>query len=186
MAMWHISDPRLRDLGVVTHPDVAKAMYYAQVRAPLIQLRSIPSGQTIEEDHQRNRQLIVEYIMDRVPGAIERVRRDGKTYLRTIDFDKTRQGVGMLLAEIMRIKGEGDYEAGKALVEKYGVHFDPAIRDEIVARYKQLDLPTYWAGIHPDLFAQIEKGDVKAVSMSYPRDIVKQRLRWRELTEYVE
>ena len=67
-----------------------------------------------------------------------------------------RQGVGMLLAELMRIKAEGDYNAIKALIDKYGVHFDPALRDQVVARYKKLNLPTYWAGINPELTATFD------------------------------
>ena len=102
-------------------------MYYNAVRVALTQLDRIPKGDTIEEDHERDRQLIVNYIMDKT-GAIVEVERGGKTYLVLQDFEKMRQGVGMLLAELMRIKAEGDYDAIKALVEKYGVHFDPAAR----------------------------------------------------------
>src|SRR5205807_1199628 len=109
----------------------------------LTQLRRIPKGDTIEEDHARDRQLIASYIMDKT-GAIERIDRNGKTYIRVKDYQTMRQGVGMLLAELMRIKAEGDYAAIKTLVDKYGVHFDPALRDQIVARYKSLNLPTYW------------------------------------------
>jgi dipeptidyl-peptidase-3 len=88
-----------------------------------------------------------------------------------------RQGVGMLLAELMRIKAEGDYEAIKALIDKYGVHFDPALRDQVVARFEKLDLPTYWAGINADLTADIDSdGKITAVQISYPRDYVKQQL----------
>jgi dipeptidyl-peptidase-3 len=171
MALWNVWDPKLRELGLVKSDDVAKAMYHGAARAPLVQLRAIPKGDTIEEDHQRDRQLIVEYIMDRVPGSIERVQRDGRTFMHVIDFQKMRQGVGMLLAEIMRIKAEGDYAAAKAMVDRYGVRFDPKIRDEVVERYKKLNLPAYWSGIN----AELTKNGTK-VMMSYPRDIVKQRL----------
>ena len=88
-------------------------------------------------------------------------------------------GVGMLLAELMRIKAEGDYAAIKALMDKYGVHFDPSLRDEIVARYKALNLPTYWAGINADLTAQFDaKGGMAKVVLSYPRDFVKQQMAY--------
>src|SRR5207237_4440971 len=163
MALWNVFDPKLRELGLISSPDVAKAMYYGSVRTLLTQLQRIPKGDTIEEDHQRNRQLIVNYIMDKT-GSIARVERDGKSYLVVRDFDKMRQGVGMLLAELMRIKAEGDYDAIKALVDKYGVHFDPKIRDQVVARYKALNLPTYWAGINPQLTASFDgKGAVTKV-----------------------
>ncbi len=172
MGLWNVWDPHLKELGVVTNTEgVAKAMYYSAAKAPLVQLNSNKRGETLEEDHQRDRQMIVEYIMDKVPGAIERTQKDGKTYMHIADFQKMRQGVGMLLAELMRIKGEGDYEAIKELVNKYGVHFDPKLRDEVVERYKTLNLPTYWHGINAELH-RTEKG----VTMSYPADFTKQRL----------
>jgi dipeptidyl-peptidase-3 len=90
-----------------------------------------------------------------------------------------REGVGMLLAELMRIKAEGDYGAIKGLIDKYGVHFDPALRDEVVERYQKLNLPTYWAGINSDLTAEFDKqGNIVKVDISYPRDFVKQQLAY--------
>ena len=186
MALWNVWDPKLRELGLISHPDVAKAMYYAAARVALTQLRSIPQGDQIEEDHQRNRQLIVNYIMDKT-GAIERVERDGKSYIVIKDFAKMREGVGMLLAEMMRIKAEGDYDAIKALVDKYGVHFDPKLRDQVVARYEKLNLPTYWAGINPELKATFgTNGAVTKVEMSYPRDFMQQQLGYSAMYETKE
>jgi dipeptidyl-peptidase-3 len=176
MALWNIFDPKLRELGLVSSPDVGKAMYYSAVRVALIQLNRIPAGDTIEEDHQRNRQLIVNYIMDKT-GAIQKIERNGKTYLLLKDFEQMRKGVGMLLAELMRIKAEGDYTAIKALVDRYGVHFDPKLRDQVVARYEKLGIPRYWAGVNSDLAAQFDAaGKIRAVTISYPRDFVKQQL----------
>jgi dipeptidyl-peptidase-3 len=178
MALWNIFDSKLRQLGLVSSSDVGKAMYYDAVRGSLTQLMRIPRGDTIEEDHQRNRQLIVNYIMDKT-GAIQKTERDGKTYLALKDFDKMRQGVGMLLAELMRIKAEGDYAAIKALVDQYGVHFDPKLRDEVVARYLKLDIPTYWCGVNATLAPKFDAaGKVTAVGISYPRDFVKQQLNY--------
>jgi dipeptidyl-peptidase-3 len=98
------------------------------------------------------------------------------------DYDKMHAGVGMLLAELMRIKGEGDYKAIKALVVQYGTHFDPALRDQVVARYKKLDLPVYWAGINSDLTAKFgANGEVTAVGISYPRDFAKQQLEFASM-----
>src|SRR5262249_433531 len=172
----NVWDPKLRELGLISNPDVSKAMYYSSARVALTQLRRIPKGDTIEEDHERDRQLIVNYIMDKT-GAIEKRTRGGKTYIVVNDFQKTRPGVGMLLAELMRIKGEGDYEAIRALIDKYAVHFDPALRDQVVARYKKLEIPTYWSGINADLTAQFgPKGEITRVQISYPRDFVKQQL----------
>ena len=176
MALWSVWDPKARQLGLVSSPDVAKVMYYNAVEAAITQLRRIPKGDTIEEDHERDRQLIVNYIRDKT-GAIAQVKRNGKTYLEIRDFAKMRQGVGQLLAELMRIKAEGDYDAIKALIDRYGVHFDPALRDEVMERYRKLDIPTYWAGINPELTAQFDgAGKIGKVEISYPRDFVKQQL----------
>ena len=178
MALWSVWDPKLKDLGLISSPDVAKAMYYQAARTALVQLRAIPKGDNIEEDHQRDRQLIVNYI-EAQTGGIKRFDKGGKSYVTVADFDKMRRGVGMLLAELMRIKAEGDYNAIKALVDKYGVRFDPKIRDQVVARYKALNLPTYWAGINPQLTAAFNgQGAVTKVEMSYPRDYVKQQLSY--------
>jgi len=180
MALWNVWDPKLKELGLITNQEeVAKTMYDAAARVALVQLRSIPRGDTIEEDHQRDRQLIAHYIADQVPGSIEQLQRDGKTYVRVADYQKMRKGVGMLLAELMRIKAEGDYDAIKALVDKYGVHFEPALRDEVLARYKKLDLPTYWAGVNAHLTATFDKsGEVEKVEISYPEDPAAQYLHY--------
>jgi dipeptidyl-peptidase III len=176
MALWNVFDPKLQQLGLISSPEVGKAMYDQSARVAITQLRKMPKGDTIEEDHDRDRQLIVNYIIDKT-GAIARVERDGKAYITVRDYDKMHQGVGMLLTELMRIKAEGDYEAIKALVNQYGVHFDPALRDQVVARYKKLNLPTYWAGINPTVDATVgANGEVSAVRISYPRDFVKQQL----------
>ncbi len=173
MALWNIWDPKLKELGVVTdQEEIAKTMYDQQTRVALTQLRRMPKGDTIEEDHARDRALIVNYIMDKT-GAIQQIERNGKTYYEVMDYQKMRQGVGTLLAELMRIKAEGDYDAIKALVNKYAVHFNPALRDQVVARFKKLDLPTYWAGVNPKLKLSGTK-----VEMSYPEDPVEQYLRY--------
>jgi dipeptidyl-peptidase-3 len=176
-------DPKLKDLGLVSdQEEVAKAMYDSAATVALTQLRRIPNGDTIEEDHQRDRQLVVNYIRARVPGAIEQLDRDGKTYIRVQDYAKMRQGVGMLLTELMRIKAEGDYDAIKSLVDEYAVHFDPKLRDQVVARYRKLNVPTYWAGINSKLTARMTaEGHVQDVEISYPSDAVEQYLAYGSL-----
>ncbi len=176
MALWNAKDPKLKELGLVSdQEEVAKTMYDSAALVALTQLRRIPKGDTIEEDHQRDRALIEGYIKDKVPGSIEQFTRDGKTYIRVKDYQLMHKGVGMLLAELMRIKAEGDYEAIKNLVDKYGVHFDPALRDQVVARYKKLNLPTYYAGVNPMLVSTGSNGVAK-VEITYPQDPVKQYL----------
>jgi dipeptidyl-peptidase III len=178
MALWNVFDPKLKELGIVSSDDLGRVMYNSAARVMLTQLRRIPKGDTIEEDHQRNRQLIVRYIMDKT-GAIAMETRDGKSYVVVKDYKKMREGVGMLLAELMRIKAEGDYDAIKHLIDQYAVHFDPKLRDEVAARYDKLSLPTYWASINSDLTAQFDaKGNVTKVEISYPRDQVKQQLSY--------
>jgi dipeptidyl-peptidase-3 len=178
MALWNAWDPRLRELGLISSPDVAKAMYFQAAMAPLTQLRRNPKGDTLEEDHQRDSQLIVEYIIDKT-GGISKKERDGRTYYYVDDFEKMRQGVGLLLAELMRIKAEGDYDAIKALIERYAVHFDPALRDQVVERYKKLGLPSYWAGVNPELNGVTGPGGgTTNVQVTYPRDVVHQYLRY--------
>jgi len=179
MGLWNVWDPTLKALGLVQDQEsVAQAMYDNAARATLTQLRRITRGDTIEEDHARDRALIVNFIKDKT-GAIEQVRRGGKTYVHIKDYQRMREGVGMLLSELMRIKAEGDYDAIKALVDTYGVRFDPALRDEVVARYKQLDLPTYSAGVNPVLTAQLDaKGEVTSVRIESSRDAVRQYLSY--------
>lgn len=177
MGLWNVWDPKLKELGLISNQEeVAKAMYDSAALVALTQLRRIPKGNTIEEDHERDRQLIVNYIRDKVPGSIEQFDRNGKTYIEVKDYQKMRQGVGMLLAELMRIKAEGDYAAIKALVDKYGVHFDPKLRDQVITRYKTLDLPTYWAGINASLTANMSQdGKIRNVNLRYP-GVVEQYL----------
>jgi len=179
MGLWNIWDPKLKELGLVKDQEaVARTMYDSAARAPLTQLRRIPKGDTIEEDHQRDRQLIAHYIKEKT-GAIEYLDRNGKTYVRVKDYAKMREGVGALLAELMRIKAEGDYAAIKTLVDTYGVHFDPKLRDQVVARYKQLNLPAYWAGVNAKLTMSLgPKKNVPVVTIGYPRDAVRQYLEY--------
>jgi dipeptidyl-peptidase-3 len=179
MALWNVWDPKLKELGLVTDQDeVAKAMYDSAARVALTQLRRIPAGDTLEEDHDRDRALIAHYIMDKT-GGIEQFQRNGKTYIRVKDYAKMRKGVGMLLAELMRIKAEGDYTAIKALVDEYGSHFDPALRDQVRARFEKLGLPSYWAGINSSLTARFSKtGAIEKVEISYPHDPASQYLTY--------
>jgi dipeptidyl-peptidase-3 len=179
MGLWNIGDAKLKELKLVSNQDdVAKAMYDNAARVALTQLRRIPRGETIEEDHQRNRQLIAHYVRD-TTGAIEYFDKGGKTYVRVKDYAKMREAVGTLLAELMRIKAEGDYDAIKALVDKYGVRFDPKRRDEVVARYKTLDLPTYWAAVNAKLtLGATAKNGVPVVTIAYPRDPIAQYLEY--------
>ena len=176
-ALWNAWDPKLKQLGLIEgdQDEVAKSMYDTAALVVLTQLRRIPRGDTIEEDHERDRALIANYIMDKT-GAIRMFDRDGKTYVEVTDYQKMKQGVGMLLTELMRTKAEGDYAALKALIDKYGVHFDPKLRDQVIARYKALNIPTYWAGVNAQLNAKPASGKGINVDMIYPRNAIHQYL----------
>jgi dipeptidyl-peptidase-3 len=178
VALWNFFDPKLIEMGAIPDQEVAKAAYDTEARAALAQLHEFPTGDTIEEDHRRGTQLIVNFIREKT-GAIQPVERDGKVYLVVKDYDQMHKGVGMLLAELMRIKAEGDYDAAKALISQYGIHFNLAWRDQAVERYKSLDLPTFWSGINPDLLPGNSPTDIRIV---YPRDIVKQQLHYVSIT----
>jgi dipeptidyl-peptidase-3 len=181
MALWNVFDPKLKELGIVSSDDIGRVMYDSEAGVMLTQLRRIPKGDTIEEDHQRNRQLIAKYIMDKT-GAIAIEQQNGKSYVVVKDYKKMREGVGMLLAELMRIKAEGDYDAIKQLIDRYAVHFDPKLRDEVVERYKKLNLPTYWGSINSELTPHFDaNGTVTKVDISYPRDQVKQQLGYSQM-----
>jgi dipeptidyl-peptidase-3 len=180
VALWNFFDPKLMEMGAIPNLEVAKAAYDTEARAALVLLHEFPTGDTIEEDHRRGTQLIVNFIRDKT-GAIQPVEREGKVYLVVKDYDQMRKGVGMLLAELMRIKAEGDYDGAKALITQYGIHFNTGWRDQVVQRYKGLDLPSFWCGINPDLVPG-DSGKPGDYRIAYPRDIVKQQLRYVSIT----
>jgi dipeptidyl-peptidase III len=182
VALWYFFDPKLIEMGAMPDIEVARTAYDGEVRASLVQLREVPTGDTLEEDHRRGTQLIVSYIRDKT-GAIEPVERAEEIYLVVKDYAKMREGVGMLLAELMRIKAEGDYAAVQALISRYGIRFNTSWRDQVLERYQKLDLPIFWTGINPDLQPRFGKNStIVDVEITYPRDIVKQQLRYSAIT----
>jgi dipeptidyl-peptidase III len=183
MALWNFWDPKLIEMGAMPNQEVAKAAYDREARSALTQLHEVPAGESIEEDHRRGTQLIVNYIREKAPGAIEVKERDGKVYLVVADYAKMRRGVGSLLAELMRIKAEGDYDGAKALISKYGIHFNTEWRDQVVQRYNALHLPNNWAGINPELtLHKGANGQPDSVTMSYPRDVMQEQLMYSRIT----
>ena len=185
VALYFLPDPRLVELGLIPtehHDDIVLAEYEGYTRNVLVQLRRVRHGTGIEEDHMRNRQLIVGWLMANT-SAIETRTRGGKTYYVMTDARAFREGVGRLLGEVQRIKGEGDYEAARALVETYGVHFDAALRDEVVARVDKLGLPSYTGFVMPRLEAvRDDSGEIVDVTISYPLDLTAQMLEYSAST----
>ncbi len=181
VGLYFIADPKLVELGIIPAADqdaIVRAEYEAYARNALVQLRRVREGTQIEEDHMRNRQMIVRWLMANTE-AIEERTRDGKTYLVMVDPKAFRDGVGRLLAEVQRIKSEGDYAAAKKLFATYGVHFDPKLRDQVVARVDKLNLPSYTGFVMPKLTAVTgSDGRITEVTISYPQDLTAQMLEY--------
>jgi dipeptidyl-peptidase-3 len=181
VALYFVPSPKLVEIGLVDeadHEEIVRAEYEGYARNALVQLRRVREGSQIEEDHMRNRQMIVHWLMEN-SGAVERRRRDGKTYYVVVDVKGFQEGVGRLLAEVQRIKAEGDYAAARALFETYGVHFDPALRDEIVERVDRLHMPSYTGFVQPRLQAVRDgQGEIVDVQISYPLDLTVQMLEY--------
>jgi dipeptidyl-peptidase-3 len=181
VGLYFIADPKLAELGIVPAADqdnMARAEYESYTRNAIVQLRRVRQGSQIEEDHMRNRQMIVNWLRANTK-AIEARTRDGKSYLVMVDAKLFREGVGKLLAEVQRIKSEGDYAAAKKLFDDYGIHFDPKVRDEVVARVDKLQLPSYSGFVMPKLTAvKGADGSITDVTISYPQDLTKQMLEY--------
>ena len=185
VALYFLPDPKLAELELVPpadHDEIVRAEYEAYTRRAIAQLRRVREGSHLEEDHMRNRQMIVRWLMANTQ-AIDVRTREGKTYYVMADVIAFRAGVGRLLAEVQRIKGEGDYSAAKALFDAYGVHFDPALRDEVVARVDKLNLPSYTGFVMPRLEAVRDAGGaITDVTISYPLDLATQMLEYSAAT----
>ena len=181
VALYFLPHPRLAELGILAAEDqeqIVLAEYEGYARNALAQLRRIREGTQIEEDHMRNRQMIVRWLIDN-STAVEVRRRDGKTYYAMADARAFTEGVGRLLAEVQRIKAEGDYDAARVLFETYGVHFDAALRDEVVARVEKLNMPSYTGFVQPRLQAVTgPDGTIADVTISYPLDLTAQMLEY--------
>ena len=181
VALYFLPDREIVELGLVSaeeHTEVVRTEYEYYARTALVQLRRVRVGSHLEEDHMRNRQMIVQWLRAHT-SAIDIRRRDGKTYFVMTDAEAFRQGVGQLLAEVQRIKSEGDYAAARRLVEEYGVHFDPTLRDEVVARVDRLKLPSYTGFVMPRLEARRDaRGAIVDVDISYPGDLEGQMLEY--------
>ncbi len=181
VALYFLPNPKLVELGLINehdHQEIVLAEYEGYARNALVQLRRVREGTQIEEDHMRNRQMIVCWLLEN-STAIEKRVRDGKTYYVMVDAPAFQEAVGRLLAEVQRIKAEGDYEAAKALFEKYGVHFDAAVRDEVVVRVEHLNMPSYTGFVQPRLDAVVDDdGRIADVKISYPLDLATQMLEY--------
>jgi dipeptidyl-peptidase-3 len=186
VALWNAWDTRLVDVGIAKDQNEARqigeTMYQQQIRVTLTQLRRIGKSDYLSEDHMKNRALIGHYVIQNSQGVKVEV-RDGKTYYHILDYEATRQSMGQLLAEIMRIKAEGDLPAAKALVDRYGLRVDPRLRDEVQERVKKLDVAAYNGYIMPklELIAGAD-GRPQDVKVSYRLDLASQMLEYSRFT----
>ena len=181
-ALYYLADPKLQELGLLDNPDAYKAQYYKYILNGLMtQLMRIEPGKDVEEAHMRNRQLISAWAYEKgkKDNVIEMVKKDGKTFIKINDYEKLRDLFGQLLAEVQRIKSEGDYAAGRDLVETYAVKVDPAIHKEVLDRYAKLDIAPYRGFVNPVYTPVLDKdGNITDVNISYTEEYLPQVLRY--------
>lgn len=199
--LYYVADHKLVELGLTPNDEAYKAQYYGYLMNGLLtQAIRIKEGDKIEEAHMRNRALIAWWVMEHAEGAVELVKMDmnyasaedalkdsegniitTKTYVKINDYAKLRHLFGELLAEIQRIKSEGDFEAARLLVEKYAVNIDPELHREILARYKKLNLAPYKGFINPKMTLEMdEEGEITDVVLDYEESYVDQMLRYSD------
>ena len=180
-ALYFIMDPKLVELGLTESDETAKAEYDSYIRNGLLtQLVRIEPGKDLEESHMRNRQLIARWAYDKgsAENVIERRERNDKTYFVINDYLRLRELFGELLKEVQRIKSEGDYEAGKALVENFGVKVVRDLHNEVLERYKKLNLAPYAGFLNPEYEVVEEEGEIKDIKISYPDNFAQQMLHY--------
>ncbi len=181
-ALYYLADPKLLELGLLDNPDAYKAEYYKYILNGMItQLMRIEPGKDVEEAHMRNRKLIAEWAYEhgRKDNVIEMVNIDGKTFIKINDYPRLRELFGELLGEIQRIKSEGDYEAGRDLVEKYAVKVDPKLHKEVLDRYAHLDIAPYKGFVNPVYTPVFDNdGNITDVTIDYSETYIPQMLRY--------
>ncbi len=183
-ALYYLGDPKLVELGLVPSFDAAKAQYLHYIlNGMMTQLARIQPGKDVEEAHMRNRMLIAMWCYEKGQQGegepvIKKVTHDGKTYIEVTDYERLRELFGELLREIQRIKSEGDYEAGKALVETYGVKVDQKLHDEVLARYGRLGIEPYSGFVNPVYKPVMENGQIVDVKVEYNEGYIDQMLRY--------
>ncbi len=181
VALYFILDDKMQEIGLMENKEAGYAEYDSYIsNGMMLQLRRILPGDDIEEDHMRNRQLVASWAVERgqAENVIERKVIDGKTYFIVNDYDKLRGYFGELLREIQRIKSEGDFEAGRILVETYGVKVDQAIHAEVLRRSEPLNLAPYSGFVNPEMEPIMEGDSIIDIKVTYPMDFLGQMLRY--------
>lgn len=184
VALYYIMDPKLIELGLFESLDVGKAEYDSYLKNGLmLQLRRIEPGKTIQQAHMRNRSMVSHWVFERgsKSGAVVIEKRDGKSFVDIKDYEAVRVLFGDLLKEVQRIKSQGDFEAGKNLIENYGVQVDADIHNEVLARSEKLNIPPYGGFINPRLVPVTdEDGAITDIKVEYPDDFAAQMLEYAE------
>ncbi|MCC7231431.1 MAG: dihydrofolate reductase [Bacteroidia bacterium] len=181
VALYYILDPKLVEIGVMPSLEVGKAEYDTYILNGLMtQLQRIEPGKNLEEAHMRNRQMISKWVLEKgaADKVIEKEVRDGKTYFVITNYEKLRDLFGQLLREVQRIKSEGDFQAGKNLVENYGVKVDQGLLKEVHERFSHLDVAPYQGFIQPRLVPVMDGIKISDVKIEYPRDFIGQMLEY--------
>ena len=178
--LYYIADPKLIELGLLPDGEAYKSQYYTYMMNGLMtQLVRIEPGHQIEEAHMRNRSLIAHWCLEHGGDSMSLINRDGKTYLQINDYPRLRQLIAELLAEIQRIKSEGDYEAARQLVEQYAVKVDPILHKEVLDRYRKLNLAPYKGFINPWLLPVYDAdGEIQDILVNYSETYDHQMLRY--------
>lgn len=178
--LYYIADAKLVELGLVPDAEAYKSQYYTYMMNGLLtQLTRIQPGNEIEEAHMRNRALIARWTLEHYPSAVRLVKHDEKTYVEVSDYEMLREAFAKLLAEIQRIKSEGDFEAAKQLVEHYAIHVEPKLHEELLARYKSLGIAPYKGFLNPKMeIVSDSEGNVIDVRLDYTEAYDEQMLRY--------
>ena len=179
--LYFIADPKMVELGIMPNMEAYKAQYAQYIRNGLMeQFTRVELGHPNTEAHMQNRKLIAEWCYEKglKDNVIEKKKRDGKTFFVVNDYEKLRELFAELLAEIQRIKSEGDYEAGKYLIETYAVNIDPELHKEILERYEALNLKPYAGFINPDIVPVQKNGTIVDYQIIYNDDFLKQQLEY--------
>lgn len=178
--LYYIADAKLLELGLVPDAEAYKSQYYTYMMNGLLtQLTRIQPGNEIEEAHMRNRALIARWTLEHYPLAVRLVKHDEKTYVEVSDYELLREAFAKLLAEIQRIKSEGDFEAAKQLVEHYAIHVEPKLHEELLARYKSLGIAPYKGFLNPKMeIVSDSEGNATDVRLDYTEAYDEQMLRY--------
>jgi dipeptidyl-peptidase-3 len=188
-ALYYIMDPKMTQIGLISSPETAKAEYDSYIRNGLLtQMVRIAPGKNIEQAHMRCRAAISHRVFEKgaADKIIEMVERDNKTFVRINDYEKLRLLFGEMLREVQRIKSEGDFEAGKELIEKYGVRIDAVLHKEILARYSKLDLAPYIGFVNPTLKPVTDAdGIITDVTVDYCPDYLEQMMEYGKKYSYL-